>query len=514
MRAHVRKAMSLKKEKDNSVKREKKPLSKKAKISIIVSSIAIVLLVVGVVLLVVLLPKNGDDIDYNMPSRKIQYEYYIDHEDYEGFYISDAFKEEVPLSEFSVLNVFTTPNVNLSSDLRLSVSEGIEIGAEAEYHFLFKDIVVAVVNVKVVDADKYIYTKEELLSATEDKVYIVKNEIDLSGTSGRIDRFIGSIHFNHNPISGYNAESGGLFRELDGATVTGLDMVNVKGTLNHLNAGNIGVIADYTNNTSIRYSTVMGELNVNSSAKSSDLLYVGGMVGYANATKRKTYQTEDDLFVHLVSFLDLNVMGSGDLRVGGVAGGIRNLSITDSYSYGKINVSVSDSEVSNLMNLYVGGIAGALSHQYDAVTVAYELREGNRLYSYSDVTINVSGGGTHNYIIVGGVFGFLQNYSMANSIYGGKMEVNLTRAHLSVGGIVGKTDNLTSLKMNVRGVETKGEIKVYSLASVYAGGIFGECYGTQYSQVVGAVTPVINTDKAKVQGTQITSQGVAKNNDN
>ena len=500
--------------KDNSTKKERKHLSKKPKIAIIVSSVAVALIVVAVVLLVVLLPKDNGGENYPMPSRKMQYEYYIDHQDVNGFYISDSFREQVPLSEFTLTEIFTTENLTLSSDLKLSVSEGVDIGAEAEYNFLFRNVVVAVVRVKVIDADVYVNTAEELLNATEDKVYLVKSPIDFSGINGRVNRFIGTIHFNHFGVTNYTVESGGLYKELDGATITGLDMHSVSGTLTHLNSGNVGVIADYANNTTIRYSSVKGEINLNSQATATDILYVGGMVGYANGAKRKNYAVEDDNFVHLVSDLNVNVSGSGDLRVGGIMGGIRNLSITDSYSYGKIKVSVSESQVGTLANLYLGGIAGAISHQYDTINTSYVLDEGNRLYTYSDLEVSVVGGSTHNAINVGGIFGYMENYSLMNAIYAGKIDVNLTRAHLVVGGIVGKTDNITTLKLNVRGVEIKGEIKVYSLASVYAGGIAGETLGTQYSQVVSSITPVINTDKSKVQGSQIASQSIAKNNDN
>lgn len=498
--------------KNSETKKTSQPMSKKNKtILISVLSVVALLVIAAVVVLVVLLLDKGADKgdNYKMPSRKMQYEYYIDHEDLAGFYLSDAFREEVPLDAFTKTTVVSGDNVKLSDDLLLKVEDGVEIDTEATYHFSYKNQVVAVVNVKVIDADGYITTAEELLALSGDKTYIVKNAINLSGKSGNISRFIGKIHFNHNIVDGFDASNGGLFKELDGAMVTGLDMVSVGGYLQYSSYGNVGVIADYINNTQIRYSSVKGSLNVTSTAASSDAVYVGGMVGYSNAAKRKNYLTEKAQFVQLVSYLDLTVNGSGDLKVGGLIGGVRNGALWQSYSYGKINVNVSESVVSRLGNLYVGGLVGALSKQYDTVNTAYNLDESDQLYSMSDITVNVNGGGEHNSISVGGVFGFLKNHSLVNSSYSGKMNVNLTRTHLKLGGIIGSTDNETSLKMNVRGVEVSGELKIYSLASVYAGGLMGESVGTGYSHVVASVKPVINTDKSKVQGTQIAIESVA-----
>ena len=498
--------------KTKKVTKQRKPLTKKQKIILIsvLSSVAVVAIVLGVVLGIVLNKDTGDG-DYKMPSRKIQYEYYIDHEDTVGFTINDNFREDVPLTSFTKTEIISDGYITLTNDLLLKVEEGVSVGYSATYNFSFRGVVIAVVNVIVVDADEYIHTPEELfnVSTTQDKTYIVRNSLDLSGMENNVSRFIGSIHFNHNEVKNFNASNGGLFKELNGATITGLDLVNVTGNSAINDFGNWGVIADYSSNGKLRYCSVSGDINATSTAENGDVLYLGGFVGYASALKRKNYVEVEPAYVHLVSFLNVNVVGSGDFRIGGVIGGVKNATLNNVYNYGKITVSVNESQVSAFKNLYLGGIVGALTKEYDVVLQTYSLDESSGLYSYGDIDVDVLGGGVHNTLSVGGVFGFMENHSIVNCIYGGNMDVNLTRASLKAGGIVGVADNSTTLKMNVRGIIVKGTIKVYSLSTVYAGGIIGESYETQYSSVEQSIEPIINTDKSKVQGTQVSTTHIA-----
>lgn len=493
-------------------KKQRKPLTKKQKIFLItVVSVISALIIAGIVVLVIWLTGKDNTSDYDMPSRKIQYEYYIDEGDTIGFKLKDNFREDVPLTHFTKTEILSESSIVLEDDLTLKVKEGASAGQNAIYNFSYRGVVVAVINVRVVDADEYIHTTQDLLqvSQDQDKTYIVRNDLDFSGVAGNISRFIGSIHFNHNLIDGFNASNGGLFKDLNGATITGLDLTNVTGSTILTSFGNYGVVADYASNSKMRYCTISGSINVSSNAELNDVSYIGGFVGYASALKRKSYVDVEPAYVHLVSFLELTVSGTGDFRIGGLIGGVRNASINNSFSHGKINFNVSENQVSSFKNLYLGGMIGALSKEYDIVAQTEYLDESSGMYSYSDINVNVQGGGAHNAINVGGVFGYLENHSIVNCTYGGKMQVDLTRAILNAGGIIGRTNNETTLKMNVRGVIVKGEMKIYSLSSVFAGGLIGESEETQYSSVEQSITPTINTDKSKVQGTQVVSQSVA-----
>lgn len=493
-------------------KKERKPLTKKQK-TILITVIAVVsVLVVATVVTLLVLHFTKDNVDgtNGMPSRKIQYEYYIDDGDTVGFTLNDSFRENIPLNKFTRTEELVDNKIVLTDDLVLKVMDGATLGATGTFNFSYKGVLVAVINVVVVDADAYVHTPQEFfaLPNDEDKTYIVRNNLDFTGLNGNISRFIGKLHFNHHEIKGFDASNGGLFKELNGATITGLDLIDVSGESALTDFCNFGVIADYSNNSKLRYCSISGKVDIVSTAEANDLMYLGGFVGYANALKRKSYVEVDPAYTHLVSFLDVSVVGTGDFRVGGLIGGVRNASVANSFAYGNIDFSVSEQQVSALKNLYLGGIVGALSKEYDTITQTYYLDESKGLYSYGDINVSVQGGGVHNYLNIGGVFGYVENHSLVNCTYGGKMNANLTRTTLNIGGIVGCTHNDTSLKMNVRGIIVKGEIKVYSLSNVYAGGIIGESNDTQYSSVDQSITPTIETDKAKVQGTQVATSSV------
>ena len=109
----------LKKSKNSIGKKDRKPLNKKQKIIlIIIISIVSALVIAGVVTLIVLLTKDGGkDGGYTMPSRKIQYEYYIDEGDTIGFNLKDSFREDVPLDKFKRTEVFVDEHIVVDDSL-------------------------------------------------------------------------------------------------------------------------------------------------------------------------------------------------------------------------------------------------------------------------------------------------------------------------------------------------------------------------------------------------------------
>ena len=227
MRVRKESMVKKNKESENPInKRERKPLTKKQKtILITVISVVSALLIAGIVTLVVLLVNkdDGGKGNYDMPSRKIQYEYYIDEDDTIGFTLKDNFRESVPITAFIKTEILSDEHIILDSNLALKVKEGAKAGQNAIYNFSYKGVVVAVINVMVVDADAYIHTPQELFQVAndQDKTYVVRNDLDLSGMSDNIPKFMGAIHFNHNYIKGFNASNGGLFKELNGVTLFG-----------------------------------------------------------------------------------------------------------------------------------------------------------------------------------------------------------------------------------------------------------------------------------------------------
>lgn len=506
--------MSFRSKNNSAVKEPRQPMTKKQKtVLIAVICVTIALIVAGaVVALVLLLPKDEPPTNYPMPSMKMQYEYYIDVDDEAGITLQDAFREQVPLSALTRKDNVSSEGLFLSTDLKLTLTDKTQIGDKAEYEFLYKDRTIAVIKVNVIDAESYVYTADELLNLSGNGVYILNNPIDLNGKSGQIARFIGKLYCNHNPISGFDCSSGALFNELDGAVITGLDMVDVKGTVNVSDYGNYGVIANVANNTLVRYSSVKGAVTVNSSAEKDDVVYVGGLLGYTSASARRNYALVDPQIVGCTSYIDLTVNGTGDLRIGGITGGVRNATIRESVSLADINVKTIESQIGAFNRLYLGGIAGALSKEYDTVLEAYNLDEGARIYSYANINVDIAGGGTFNEVYVGGIYGSLTNHALVNIHFNGKINVKLTRCNLWLGGLVGSAKNTTDLNMALRGLGVKGEINVYSLSKVLAGGVAGQTEACTYSSVTESITPVIDNDKSLVQGTQTASAAVASIN--
>lgn len=190
----------------------------------------------------------------------------------------------------------------------------------------------------------------------------------------------------------------------------------------------------------------------------------------------------------------LTVGGIGDLRVGGVAGYARNVSIADSRSHGKIDVDISNG--GNIANLYVGGFAGMLYKYYGAAVKVLDLDPVSSLYSYNEITVDIIGGAHGKLCAAGGLFGSITNQRISNSRFAGSLKINTTMFDISAGGIAGEAKNTSGLFMSIRGVDNKGSVTVSSGGTVYAGGIAGRTVSTVYSDIVGTSAPVVTTQGA------------------
>ncbi len=498
------------------VSKEKKPLSKKQKIILVcIISFVVALLVAGAVVLGVYLSNKNEPAGVDQSANGyVEYEYYVDYRDTDGFKINDNFLGNLSLSSVTMNVEIASDGIVLKDDLTLAVTKDVVFESYAEFDFIYNSQKIAKVKVYVVEADGYIQNASELLAINgSNKTYIVRTPIDLTDKTYNVEKFSGSIHFNHNAVKGFDASRGGLFKKLEGATVTGLNMPSVSGTVPVNTASNFGVIADVANNSTIKNSSISGTVSVTSTAKGDASVFVGGMVGYFSAVKRSDYLKQEPSLSNLRSKLELNVSGSGDLKVGGIVGAVSNASCEFLTQYGSVTLTVSETEAPTLGNVCLGGVIGAFTKEYTSSYSATAFDGSNGLYAYCDVTLKVTGGSSHNMLNVGGVIGYLNNHSLTNVFYDGKIDVDLTRCYLKLGGAVGNATNSLGLSMLVKGVKVKGEIAVYSIAGVYAGGVIGEADCVSVA-VTEAVLPTISTDSAKVQGVQTAHQSVAKNINN
>ncbi len=492
--------------------KEKKPFSKKQKIILIcVISLVVALLVAGGVVLGLYLSNENQPTQPDQASFSyVEFEYYVDYRDVTGFKINDTFLGTLSASDVTVHAEIASEGITLKEDLTLAVTKDATFESYAEYDFIYDTKKIAKVKVYVVEADGYVQNANELFAINgTNKTYVVRTPIDLTGKAYNVEKFFGTIHFNHNSVKGFDASRGGLFQKLEGATVTGLNMLSVNGNVVVNASSNFGVIADVANNSTLKNSSVSGEVTVTSTAKSDASVFVGGMLGYVSAVKRSDYLKQEPALSNLRSKLKLTVSGSGDFKVGGIAGAVSNASCEFLTQYGAVSLTVSDVEAPSLGNVCLGGVIGAFTKEYTSSYSATAFDSSNGLYAYCDVTLKVSGGSSHNMLNVGGSVGYLKNHSLANVFYDGTLDVDLTRCYLKLGGAVGNATNELGLSMLVKGVKVKGKIEVYSLSGVYAGGVIGEADGVAVA-VTEAVLPLISTDSAKVQGVQTAHQSIAK----
>ena len=206
-----------------------------------------------------------------------------------------------------------------------------------------------------------------------------------------------------------------------------------------------GGITGYVYNASlfggatITDSYSMGNIN----ASGSDVVYAGGIVGYATARSTITNS-------YSVGDISASTSGSYFSYAGGIAGYFAeyNTTITNSYSMGDISASSSGSGTS-----YAGGIAGAGSG--GAIT---------RSYSMGDITSSGSG-----VSCAGGIAGSTSlSITITSSYSTGNISI-FSSGTSYVGGIVGNSTSTTTITDSY----SMGDISASGSGNSYAGGIAG-----------------------------------------
>ena len=121
------------------------------------------------------------------------------------------------------------------------------------------------------------------------------------------------------------------------------------------------------------------------------------------------------------------------------------------------------------------------------------LDTGKKLYSYSDINIDVKGGGDGITISAGGIFGIVINHGMINSGYFGEMYIKSGSCNLHAGGFSGRAENSTVWEMAFRGITIEAIIEIRSAGGVYAGGLAGITSEVVYSEITKVPLPSIET---------------------
>lgn len=484
---------------------------KKRGVVIAIACVVLALIIAGAVTAVVLLTRE-EETNYASPTELKQYAYYIDPSDTAGFYLDDSFRAEIPLDDMVRTVKLEAKGVTLTDDLRLYISGEALSGAVGIYEYSYKGATVAVINVKVTKIDGKISDAESLKAMKESDTYALAADIDMTGVTEGIEYFGGNLYGNHHEIKGLGI-AGGLFTTLYGAHVSGIEFTSVNVASEVSAYGNYGVIAGTVRNSDISYCSLEGSYTLTAALGKNDIIYVGGIAGYVSSLARKN-EAFDNLrqISYCVTRLALTVNATGDVKIGGIVGGAVNSSLRECYNYGSVTFTGTDA--AKISGVYFGGLAGVLTKEYEQVNSFNELDEGARLYSYAALKATVIGDNGGITVCAGGIFGMVENHSVANSSFGGSLEVRLGKVASYVGGIAGNAVNNTLLTMRVRGVGVKegASVSVYSLYNAYAGGIAGRFAGNvTYEKITGSVMPAITTDSSSNTGLHVASEGVARN---
>lgn len=484
---------------------------KKRGVVIAIACVVLALIIAGAVTAVVLLTRE-EETNYASPTELKQYAYYIDPSDTAGFYLDDSFRAEIPLDDMVRTVKLEAKGVTLTDDLRLYISGEALSGAVGIYEYSYKGATVAVINVKVTKIDGKISDAESLKAMKESGTYALAADIDMTGVTEGIEYFGGNLYGNHHEIKGLGIACG-LFTTLYGAHVSGIEFTSVNVSSEVSAYGNYGVIAGTVRNSDISYCYVEGSYTLTAALGKNDIIYVGGIAGYVSSLARKN-EAFDNLrqISYCVTRLALTVNATGDVKIGGIVGGAVNSSLRECYNYGSVTFTGTDA--AKISGVYFGGLAGVLTKEYEQVNSFNELDEGARLYSYAALKATVIGDNGGITVCAGGIFGMVENHSVANSSFGGSLEVRLGKVASYVGGIAGNAVNNTLLTMRVRGVGVKegASVSVYSLYNAYAGGIAGRFAGNvTYEKITGSVMPAITTDSSSNTGLHVASEGVARN---
>lgn len=490
-------------------------LSKKNKTILLSVSVSIIfLLVLATVLIIVFAFPSvnlGDPSENTKPFR-CEFSYAIDVSDQQGFLIDASWLGTLDYSQITV-NAEGAEGAVIDSELKLKLlnEDYARIpGRVRTFQYSYQNKIIAKVIVTTVESALYVASKEDLIAIPENDIhtYIQVSDIDLQGESLQINSFKGKYYANHKKIQNLNVSTtGGLFNSPSGAVIMSLVLENVQAEINYSSdVFYCGTLANKSIDTEVMYCIATGNINL-IAEHLEGLVVVGGLVGSAECESRKRNSDIVNEIFGSQTDVKINISGVGNIFVGGVVGVAENVTVKETYSIGAIEVDIF--EGASLICLTVGGIAGKLEKVYGPAQNVDALDEANHLYCYSNIKIDVRGGGDGIKIVAGGVYGSIKNHSIKNSSYSAKMYVKSGSCNLRAGGFAGEAQNTTSLPMSLIGVTVNAIIDVKSAGGVYVGGLAGAVKSVDYSDIPKVPVPVIQSYGSPVAGLQVLSEYVA-----
>jgi len=483
-----------------STEKNRRRISKKQFLIIsIVSVFFVAIVVVSTILIVKYFYSDDVDpgIDYSNPIRK-EYSYAIDVSDEDGYVIDSSWLGDIDYSSLEI--VFSEDKVlMLDSDFRLFLSndeEDISPGMMGVIEFFSEGKLICKISVAILEASVYIHSKDELMSIPpgSQNIYIQTEDIDMAGESFQIENFSGKYYGNHRKIINlsFSGDKCGLFKLPQNALISSLTLDKFSAICNSsAESAYFGALADRAQNTEILYCISTGTITIETG--SYDGLYVlGGLVGETFCLPRQRDRDIVNEISYCQTDVDLHITGKGYIFLGGVTGISKNVTIESCYSLGEIKIEASEA-TNYIRGIATGGICGSLEKEYSPSVIIEALDTCKNLYSYSDINIDIKGGGDGITVSAGGVFGIVINHGTINSGYYGDMYLRSGSCNLNAGGFSGEAENSTVWEMSFRGVTINGIIEIRSAGGVYAGGLAGITSNVLYSEITKVPLPSIET---------------------
>lgn len=243
--------------------------------------------------------------------------------------------------------------------------------------------------------------------------FAVMDDIDFKEYSNYyINNYSGIIKGNNHVLKNISivSDKSGLFNQMNG-TMRDIYFENITKTSNSTYSGIVGYANQYGKFDNVHVKNINITLP---SDRTSNTVYIGGLVGYTYYSKVSNCSVTD---VNITSEASIS-----DIRVGGMIGYSNSTAIN--------NVYVQNADIYVQNSISISGVGGILGNEGNSVGIIQDAYATGRIYSNGRFT-----GG-----IVGNTYGYVENtYAM----------VNIVSEMKDTGGIVGNSYNLSYVNNNL-----------------------------------------------------------------
>lgn len=480
----------------NAKNKKNTKISTKKIVIVVVSAILVVSLIVTGVLIAI---KKYKKVEGNDPTKyanliSAKFVYAIDINDKEGISIDKTWMKDINYKDFKKSFEGEAVFV-LDGNLKLRIMEEGAVPKEGDsgtFIFEYSNKVFAIINVQIVKNARYISSFEDVRKipngSTDTCVQVA--DIDMTSKNISIVNFSGEYFGNHFKITNLDiSQTGGLFKNLTNAKIHAVSIVGAKGVID--NSGieeSYGVLANKASYTDINSCVTTGSLTITNYQK-ENAVSVGGLVGDYISNERYRNTDFSNEILYSQTNVNIEIKGVGKIFVGGIIGRSFEGVMSEVISIGSITVRSSKGQ--ELSGLYLGGMAGALVKEYPEIQHLNVLDLGRYLSSFSDIIVDIEGGGDGIMLNIGGLFGMLKNHSVQNARFKGTLFARVGYCNSKIGGFAGEVFNSTTMLMTIKTIRLSEKIEIESIGALFAGGLFGTMKDVQYDAILEITKPTL-----------------------